>query len=71
MLAVIRDQVETPKLKDFKTSGSWFPGVLARMLAVIGDQVETPKLKDFHASQLFSRCPGQDVSGNKGPNGSP
>ena len=69
VLAAIMDQVEAPNPR---LQGCWFPGVLAKVLAVIRVPVATRKLKDFKASGLLvSSCPGQGVSGNKGPSGNP
>ena len=72
MLAVIRDQVETPKLKHFKASGLLVSRCGPRVLAVIWHQVESPKLEGFKVSGLVVfRRPGQGVSGNKTPSGNP
>ena len=69
VLAASRDQVETLGVQGFTAAGIH---VQARVVVAIRDQVATPKLEDCKPSGLLvSRCPGQGVSGNRGPSGNP
>ena len=60
---------ESTVVLDFQNDGLQ---ASARTLATIRIQVQTSKLQWFWTSEmLFSRSPGQDVSGNKKPGPDP